>query len=136
MLPLLAAFLAGVAIDPRLVTGAPVWLKPAKFAASIAIYAFTLAWAFSFLGEWRRVRAIVGRLSAIVLMVEMAIIAAQAARGTTSHFNVEHAARRHPVHDHGRRHRAADADQRGRGSRAYGARASTMRRWAGRCGLA
>ena len=88
MLPLLAIFLVGLVVDSRVVTGAPVWLKPAKFAASIAIYTLTLAWAFSYLSDWRRVRAVVGWTTAIVLIVEMAIIAAQAARGTTSHFNV------------------------------------------------
>ena len=87
MLPLLAIFLVGLIVDSRVVTGAPVWLKPAKFAASIAIYTLTLAWAFSYLRDWRRVRAVAGWTTAIVLIVEMAIIAAQAARGTTSHFN-------------------------------------------------
>lgn len=87
MLPLLAIFLVGLAVDSRVVTGAPVWLKPAKFAASFAIYTLTLAWAFSYLRDWRRVRAVAGWTTAIVLIVEMAIIAAQAARGTTSHFN-------------------------------------------------
>jgi len=88
MLPLLAIFLVGLVVDSRVVTGAPVWLKPAKFAASFAIYTLTLAWALSYLRDWRRVRAIVGWTTAIVLIVEMGIIAAQAARGTTSHFNV------------------------------------------------
>jgi hypothetical protein len=87
MLAVLALTLFGLAIDPRIVTGAPVWLKPAKFAASIAIYAFTLAWIFSFLGSWPRTRRVVGAITAIVMALEMAIIAAQAYRGTTSHFN-------------------------------------------------
>ena len=91
MLPLLALFLVGLVLDSRAVTGAPVWLKPAKFAASIAIYTFTLAWAFSYLRDWRRVRSIVGWTTALVLVVEMLIIATQAARGTTSHFNVSSA---------------------------------------------
>ena len=38
MLGALAASLAGLWLDPRVITGAPAWLKPAKFAASIAIY--------------------------------------------------------------------------------------------------
>ena len=55
---LLAAFsLLGLWLDPRLITGAPAWLKPAKFAVSTAIYAFTLAWVFSYLREWPRTRA-------------------------------------------------------------------------------
>jgi hypothetical protein len=88
MLVALALFAVGLAVDPRMVTGAPVWLKPAKFAASIAIYTLTLAWIFSLLPRWRRMRLVVGRLTAAVMVLELAIIAAQAWRGTTSHFNV------------------------------------------------
>jgi hypothetical protein len=87
MVVVLALTVLGLAIDPRLITGAPAWLKPAKFAISISIYAFTLAWIFSFLGSWRRTRRIVGWTTAIVMFLEMAIIALQAFRGTTSHFN-------------------------------------------------
>jgi hypothetical protein len=88
MLGALAVFLAGMAFDPRVVTGAPVWLKPAKFAASTAIYMFTLAWVFTYLGDWARMRRVVGRASAAIFIAEVAVIAAQAWRGTTSHFNV------------------------------------------------
>ena len=87
MLAVLAVSLLGLIIDPRLVTGAPVWFKPVKFAMSISIYAFTLAWMFSFIESWRRTRRIVGWTTAIVMFLEMAIIAMQAYRGTTSHFN-------------------------------------------------
>jgi len=88
MLAVLAAALAGLALDPRMVTGVPVWLKPAKFAVSIAIYAFTLAWVFTFLPAWAKTRRLVGRTTAVALVLEMVIIGVQAARGTTSHFNV------------------------------------------------
>lgn len=88
MLGALVVFLAGLALDPRVVTGAPVWLKPAKFAASTAIYMFTLAWIFPYLSDWPRVRRIVGRASAAIFVAEVAVIALQAWRGTTSHFNV------------------------------------------------
>jgi len=88
MLPLLALFGAGLWLDPRLVTGAPAWLKPAKFAASIAIYTLTLAWIFTYLPAWVRTRRIVGRITAAVLVLEIAVIAAQAWRGVGSHFNV------------------------------------------------
>ena len=87
MLAVLALTALGLAIDPRLVTGAPVWLKPAKFALSISIYAFTLAWVCSFLGAWPRTRRVVGWTTAVVMALEMGIIALQAARGTSSHFN-------------------------------------------------
>jgi hypothetical protein len=87
MIAVLVLTVIGLAIDPRIVTGAPVWLKPAKFAASIAIYTCTLAWMFTFLPAWPRARRIVGWTTAVTMVVEMAIIGWQAFRGTTSHFN-------------------------------------------------
>jgi hypothetical protein len=88
MLGALAASLIGMVVDPRVITGAPAWLKPAKFAISTAIYMLTLAWIFTLLPEWRRTRHVVGWVTAVILVLEVAIIAAQAWRGTTSHFNV------------------------------------------------
>src|SRR5687767_4216277 len=88
MIAVLAAAVIGLAIDPRIVTGAPVWLKPAKFAASIAIYTLTLAWIFSLIPAWTRTCRIVGWTTAVTLVLEMVIIGLQAFRGTTSHFNV------------------------------------------------
>jgi hypothetical protein len=88
MLVMLAVFAVGLFVDPRTITGAPAWLKPAKFAISTAIYSITLAWVFQALPAWPRVRAIAGWTTAIVFVVEVAIIGAQAWRGTTSHFNV------------------------------------------------
>jgi len=87
MVGALAAFVVGLVTDPRLITGAPAWLKPAKFAVSTAIYMFTLAWVFTYLSEWPRLRRLVGRGTAAIFIVEVAIIALQAWRGTTSHFN-------------------------------------------------
>jgi len=78
----------GLLVDPRLITGVPAWLKPAKFAVSTAIYSLTLAWVFRALPAWPRMRAIVGWTTALVFAIEVAIIGAQAWRGTTSHFNV------------------------------------------------
>jgi hypothetical protein len=59
MITALAGAAIGLAVDPRFITGAPAWLKPAKFAVSIAIYSFTLAWIFSLIPEWTRTRRIV-----------------------------------------------------------------------------
>src|SRR5687768_11541128 len=83
-----AGSLIGIVVDPRLITGVPAWLKPFKFAISAAIYCLTLAWIFQWLSDWPRVRRIVGWTTAIVFVLEVAIIDAQAWRGTTSHFNV------------------------------------------------
>jgi hypothetical protein len=88
MLVVAGASTVGMLVDPRLITGAPAWLKPLKFAVSIAIYSLTLAWIFQWLSDWPRVRRVVGWTTAIVFVLEVAIIDAQAWRGTTSHFNV------------------------------------------------
>lgn len=88
MLVVAGASLVGLLVDPRIITGAPAWLKPFKFAISTAVYSLTLAWIFTRLADWPRVRRVVGWTTAIVFVLEVAIIGAQAWRGTTSHFNV------------------------------------------------
>jgi hypothetical protein len=88
MVVVLAACAAGLWLDPRTVLGAPVWLKPTKFAASIAVYCLTLRWLFGYIPAHVRTRRVVGWVTAAAMVLEMAIIALQSARGTTSHFNV------------------------------------------------
>ncbi len=88
MLGVFVASATGMTIDARLIGGAPAWLKPAKFGISTAIYSFTLAWIFTYLQEWPRLKRIVGRTTAAVFVLEVGLITLQAARGTTSHFNV------------------------------------------------
>jgi hypothetical protein len=88
MIPALAVALVGLVFDPRVITGAPGWMKPAKFAVSIGIYSLTLAWVFTYLPVWPRLRTIVGWTTALTFIVEIAIIDLQAMRGTSSHFNV------------------------------------------------
>src|SRR6185437_13434258 len=83
----LAGAIVGLAFDTSLITGVPAWEKPAKFAASTAIYSATVAWLFRYLTVWPRFVRWMGRLLALGLTVEVAIIFIQAARGTTSHFN-------------------------------------------------
>jgi len=88
LLALLVPVAFGLLLDSREIGGAPAWLKPAKFALSLGIYSLTLAWVFTYLPDWPRTRRFVGRMTAAVMLVEVTIIALQAARGTTSHFNV------------------------------------------------
>jgi hypothetical protein len=88
MLFVFAASLVGLAIDPRVITGAPAWLKPAKFAISTAIYGLTIAWVLTHVHDRPRLSRIVGWGTAFVLVLEVALIDLQAARGTTSHFNI------------------------------------------------
>ncbi len=87
MIAAAVASLVGMLVDPRVITGAPAWLKPFKFAVSTAVYSITLAWVFTYLTDRPRVRRVVGWATAIVFVLEVAIIDAQAWRGTTSHFN-------------------------------------------------
>ena len=68
-------------VDPREVTGMPLWAKPLKFAISIAIYCFTLAWLISLLTVAKRVSWIAGTLSAVGVVIEMVIILGFAAVG-------------------------------------------------------
>jgi hypothetical protein len=76
--------------DQRLILGINPWVKPMKFLTSIVIFLWTVAW---FMPETTRGR---GRIDArqvvrwtigAAMIIEIACIILQAARGTTSHFN-------------------------------------------------
>lgn len=88
MPPVLLVCLVGLALDPTVITGAPAWLKPAKFAVSITLYNLTLLWVLAQLRGHRRTVRAVGSVVSISLVLEMALIVMQVVRGTTSHFNV------------------------------------------------
>ncbi|MGC4759356.1 hypothetical protein [Micromonospora trifolii] len=77
----------GILVDPRVLTGAPIWLKPFKFAVSFVLYGATLAWMLSLLP--RRSRAVERAVVVIVAVavVENAWIVGQVIRGQASHFN-------------------------------------------------
>ena len=74
MLAVLAVSGWGLVFDPRLVGGVPLWLKPAKFAASTSLYAFSVAWVFTYLESWPRMRRVVGGAIAGVFVVEVALV--------------------------------------------------------------
>jgi ABC-type Co2+ transport system permease subunit len=84
---LLVVFLALVPFDARTVTGINPWIKPAKFASSIAIYLLTVAWLVGLLELARGRKRFVEWSLVAAFAVEIVLIAMQAARGTTSHFN-------------------------------------------------
>ena len=88
MIVVAGASVVALLVDPRIITGAPAWLKPFKFAVSTAIYSLTLAWIFGYVSDWPRARRVVGWTTAIVFVLEVALIDTQAWRGRTSHFNV------------------------------------------------
>jgi hypothetical protein len=77
----------GVLVDDRVVTGAAAWLKPFKFAVSIAVYGGTLAWLFTLLPRRSRTAEWAVTVVIAALVIEMVIIVAQVVRGRPSHFN-------------------------------------------------
>ena len=88
MIALAAIALVGLVIDPRTITGMPLWVKPLKFALSVFIYSVTLSW---LLGQLRRARRLAwwaGTVAAVFLAVEIVVIYGAAFVDTTSHFNV------------------------------------------------
>ncbi len=87
-LALIPLFAAAAIADPRVITGAPAWVKPLKFAISITIYTGTFVWLLTFVQGHRRLVRWVAAITGIGLGVEMALIALQVLRGTTSHFNI------------------------------------------------
>ena len=88
MLVVLLATLVGVSLDPRIITAAPAWVKPAKFAISISIYCFTFVWLLGFIAKRPRLTCWMANVVVISFIAEMTAIFTQAARGTTSHFNM------------------------------------------------
>ena len=88
ILPCLLAML----VDVRLVNGISVWIKPAKFLLSLALYYATLAWIFGYLpraAQGSRGGLFVIRAALIAGLLEMAWLIAAAVAGVPAHFNRE-----------------------------------------------
>ena len=89
MVALAVVSVVGLVVDPRVITGAPLWAKPLKFAISIAVYSVTLSWLIGLLRRGARLAWWAGTVSAVFLLVEAVIIVGAAAVGRTSHFTVD-----------------------------------------------
>jgi len=74
-------------LDSRMLLGANLWHKPMKFALSIGLFSWTMAWYLAYISQKAKVKII---QSTIILMmtIEQLIIIGQAARGELSHFNI------------------------------------------------
>lgn len=84
ILALVLILLAG--ISKTEVAGTSAWFKPFKFAMSIGIYSWTMAWYAAYLIDFNRT---VFAWSIILLLgFEIIYITLQAARGQLSHFNI------------------------------------------------
>ena len=88
-LAVFAALLLIAPFDTRTILGLNPWVKPAKFLVSITIYVWTLAWFTRYVSAHRRSVRLVSWGTALVFVGEMVCIIMQAARGTTSHFNIK-----------------------------------------------
>ncbi|MEM8965791.1 MAG: hypothetical protein AAGE93_05200 [Bacteroidota bacterium] len=80
-------FLGFSLIDSRTVMGINTWIKPMKFALSIAIYLWTVGWFLEYLKNYPRSIRIISWGLAITMIVEIVCIVFQSARGVQSHFN-------------------------------------------------
>lgn len=74
--------------DAREILGIDRWIKPMKFAVSIAIYLWTLGIFLNFVRGRERAKNVIAYGSIALMLGEMILITMQAARGTTSHFNI------------------------------------------------
>lgn len=83
-----AVFVPFWIFDTRELGGVSVWEKPLKFFISAAIFSFTFSWLSSFVTRGSRWVKVAGLFIAVSLSVELILITAMAAIGTTSHFNV------------------------------------------------
>jgi len=86
-LGLLVVALALACLDSRSILGINPWIKPMKFMASITIFVWTMAWLLAYLPGPRRAIRTISMGVALAMLVEIACITLQSARGTTSHFN-------------------------------------------------
>jgi hypothetical protein len=84
---LLIVMLLLARFDQRTILGINPWIKPMKFASSITIYVWTLAWLFGYLPAQLRARRLLENGIAFTMLVEILCITLQSARGVPSHFN-------------------------------------------------
>lgn len=74
--------------DVQTILGIDRWIKPMKFAISIAIYLWTLAIFLNFVRGWKRTKSVIVYGSIVMMLGEIILITMQSIRGTTSHFNI------------------------------------------------
>jgi hypothetical protein len=84
----LVLVLIAMYFDQRQLLGVNVWLKPAKFLFSSAIYLWTLGWLLNYVEVPMLYRSWLGLLASLLILGENIAICGQAFRGERSHFNI------------------------------------------------
>jgi len=87
MLAAFAGMLLIARFDDRVIMGIDPWIKPMKFAVSIFIFVWTVAWFSGYVARFRKTLLVITWGVAVAMSVEIVCIVMQAVRGTTSHFN-------------------------------------------------
>ncbi len=82
-------FLLLMLVDHRQVLGINTWIKPSKFAFSLASYTMTLAFILPKLDITKKAISRLTNVTSWFLILEFLLITMQAGRGVRSHFNKE-----------------------------------------------
>lgn len=88
-LSMLAFCLIAMLVDDRMLLGENVWLKPTKFAVSIAVYCVTIALLLQVYPYTDTLKKWLSRIIGWALILEIPLVMVQAGRGVRSHFNAE-----------------------------------------------
>ena len=88
-LSMLAFCLIAMLVDDRVLLGESVWLKPTKFAVSIAVYCVTIALLLQVYPYSDKLKKWLSRIIGWALILEIPLVMVQAGRGVRSHFNME-----------------------------------------------
>jgi hypothetical protein len=75
-------------LDSTEILGINRWIKPMKFTLSVGIYLWTVAAYLYFVPGREGAKKVIAYGASLLLAGELVLIIMQAARGTTSHFNI------------------------------------------------
>ncbi len=74
--------------DSQQILGINRWIKPMKFTVSTWVYLWTVAVYLNFINGYEKSKLVIGSGISTLFAGEIFLVVMQAARGTTSHFNV------------------------------------------------
>ncbi len=81
-------FASFISFDSTQILGINRWIKPIKFSISASVFLLTVAVFLYYLQGFEKSKNVIAWGTLLIMVFEVALIVMQAARGTTSHFNV------------------------------------------------